>query len=205
MASARSTMPMARSTPAQKPRGLASRTSMIPILGLLRGAGRAQPVEDQQRRADRNRRIGKIESPKMRAEGMEVEKIHDVTEGDPVPEIAERTAEYQGESRGEKPLARMPGEEEHDGGGRGNRDADEERPLPAARVGEKAERRAAVVREHQIEERRDLAHFAEAQARADRGLACLVRLGEEQRERKPRRDAFQILRIHANRRGSPDP
>src|SRR5258708_40015862 len=33
MASARSTMPMARSTPAQKPRGLASRTSMSAILG----------------------------------------------------------------------------------------------------------------------------------------------------------------------------
>src|SRR6266478_7371288 len=154
MASARSTMPIARSTPAQKPRGLARRTSTIPILGLLRGAGRAQPVEDQQCRADRNRRIGEIESPEMPAEGMEIEKIHDVAEGDPVPEIAERSAEYQGKSRGENPLARMPREEEHDGGGRGNRDPDEQHPLPAARVGKKAERRAAVVREHQIEERR---------------------------------------------------
>src|SRR6266852_1876774 len=137
MASARSTMPIARSTPAQKPRGLARRTSMIPILGLSRGAGRAQPVEDQQRRAHRNRRVGEIESPEMPAEGMEVEKIHDVTEGDPVPQVAERSAEYQGESRGEKPLARMPGKEEQDGGGRGNRDPDEQHPLPAARVGEK--------------------------------------------------------------------
>src|SRR5712675_1164095 len=188
MASARSTMPMARSTPAQKPRGLARRTSMIPILGLSRGPGRAQPVEDQQRRANRDRRIGEIESPEMPAEGMEVEKIHGVTEGNPVPQIAERTAEYQGESRGENPLARMPGKQEHDGGGRCNRDPDEERPLPAARIGEKAERRAAVVREHQIEERRDLAHLAEAQARADRGLARLVRQSEEQRERKPRGD-----------------
>src|SRR5258706_8197506 len=138
MASARSTMPMARSTPAQKPRGLASRTSMIPILGLLRGAGRAQPIEDQQRRADRDRRIGKIEGPEMPAEGMKVEKIHDVTEGDPVPEIAERPAEYQGESRGEKPLARMPGKEENDCGGGGNRGSDEQRPLPTGRGGEEA-------------------------------------------------------------------
>src|SRR6266850_2582893 len=205
MASARSTMPMARSTPAQKPRGLASRTSMSLILGLLRGAGRTQPVEDQQRRPHRNRRIGKIESPEMPAKGMEVEKIHDVAEGDPVPQIAERSAEYQGKSRGEKPLARMPGKEEHDGGGRGNSNPDEQHPLPATRVGEKAEGRAAVVGEHQIEERRDLAHFAEAQARADRDLARLVRQGEKQRERKPRGDAFQILRIHANRRGSPEP
>src|SRR5260221_6278939 len=170
MASARSTMPIARSTPAQKPRGLARRTSTIPILGLLRGAGRAEPVEDQQCRADSKRRIGEIESPEMPAESMEIEKIHDVAEGDTVPEIAERSAEYQGKSRGENPLARMPDEEEHDGGGRCNRDPDEQHPLPAARVGKKAERRAAVVREHQIEERRDLAHFAEAQAPADPGL-----------------------------------
>src|SRR5258706_1091121 len=182
MASGRSTMPMARSTPAQKPRGLASRTSMIPILGLLRSAGRSQPIEDQQRRPHRDRRIGEIESPEMPAESMEVEKIHDVAEGDPVPQIAERPAEYQGQSRGENPLARMRGKEEHDGGGRCNRDPDKERPLPAARIGEKAERRAAVVREHQIEERRDLAHLAEAQARADRSLARLVRQGEEQRK-----------------------
>src|SRR5258707_2492653 len=143
MVSARSTMPIARSTPAQKPRGLARRTSMSPILGLLRGAGRAQPVEDQQRRANRDRRIGEIESPEMPAEGMEVEKIHDVTEGNPVPQIAERTAEDQGESRGENPLARMPGTQEHDVGGRCNRDPDEERPLPSSRIREKAESPAA--------------------------------------------------------------
>src|SRR5258707_13945956 len=169
MASARSTMPIARSTPAQKPRGLARRTSMIPILGLLCGPGRAQPVEDQQRRADRNGRIGEIESPEMPAESMEVEKIHDVAEGDPVPQIAECPAEYQGESRGENPLARMRGKEEHDCGGRRNRDPDKERPLPAARIGEKTERRAAGVRGHPIEERRDLPHLAGAPARADRG------------------------------------
>src|SRR5258705_5588839 len=134
MASARSTMPMARSTPAQKPRGLASRTSMIPILGLLRGAGRAQPVEDQQRRADRNRRIGDIESPEMPAEGMEVEKIHDVAEGDPVPEVAERSAEYQGKARGENPLARAPVVEEHDDAGPCNRAPPEQRPMPHPRA-----------------------------------------------------------------------
>src|SRR6266849_6949065 len=121
----------------------------------------------------------------MPAEGVEVEKIHHVAEGHPVPEIAERSAEYHRESRGEKALARMPGGEEHDGGGRGDGDPDEEHPLPAARVCEKAERRAAVVREHEIEERRDLADLAQAQARADRGLARLVREREDEREREP--------------------
>src|SRR5258706_7649117 len=139
MASARSTMPIARSTPAQKPRGLARRTSMIPILGLLRGAGRAQPVEDQQRRAHRNSRIGEIESPEMPAEGGEVEKIHHVAEGDPVPEIAQPSAQYQGKFRGEKPLDRMPGEEENDGGGRCNRGPEEQTPLPPAPVAQEGE------------------------------------------------------------------
>ena len=141
----------------------------------------------------------------MPAEGVKVEKIHHVAEGDPVPEIAERSTQYQGESRREKALARMPDEEEHDGAGRSDGYADEQRSLPAARVGEEAERGAAVVREHQIEERRDLAHLSEAQASTDRVLARLVRQGEDEREREPRGDAFQARRDHANRRGSPDP
>src|SRR6266705_848919 len=179
-------MLIARSTPAQKPRGLASSTSMRPILGLLRGAARTQSVEDQQYRAYGDRRIGEIEGPEMPAEGVKVEKIHHVAEGDPVPEIAERSSEHQGKSRREKALARMPGEEEHDGGGRSDGDPDEKRSLPAARVGEEAERGAAVVREHQVEERRDLAHLAEAQASADRVIDSLVSEREEQREREPR-------------------
>src|SRR5258706_15623382 len=140
---------------------------MAVILGLWRRAGRTHAVEDQQSRPPGDRRSGEIESPEMPAEGVKVEKIPHVAEGDAIPEIAERSAEHQGESRREKALARMPGEEEHDGGGRGDGDPDEQRPLPAARVGEEAERGAAVVREYQVEERRDLAQLAEAQARAD--------------------------------------
>src|SRR5258708_24016201 len=126
-------MLIARSTPAQKQRGLASSTSMRPILGLLRGAGRTQSVEDQQCRAHRDRRIGEIEGPEMPAEGVKVEKIHDVAEGDPIPEIAERSAEYPGKSRREKALARMPDEEEHDGGGRFDGHPPEQPPLPTPR------------------------------------------------------------------------
>src|SRR3989442_4702285 len=108
--------------------------------------------------------MGEIESQEMQTEGVKSENTHQVPEGDPIQEIAERSAEHQGKSRREKALARMPGEEKHDGAGRSDGDPDEQRPLPAARVGEKAERGAAVVREHQVEERRDLAHLAEAQA-----------------------------------------
>src|SRR5467141_997791 len=198
-------MLIARSTPAQKPRGLASSTSMAAILGLLRRAGRTHAVEDQQSRTHRDRRIGEIESPEMPAEGVKVEKIHHVAEDDPVPEIAERPAEHQRKSRREKALARMPGEEKHDGGGRSDGYPDKQRSLPASRIGEEAERSAAVVREHQVEERSDLAHLAEAQARTDRDLARLVRQREKQGECEPRGDSFQARRDHANRRGSPDP
>src|SRR5207245_4445200 len=70
------------------------------ILELLRGAGRTQPVEDQQSRAYGDRRIGEIESPEMPTEGVKIEKIHHVAERDPIPEFAVRPAEYQGSNRG---------------------------------------------------------------------------------------------------------
>ena len=61
----RSTIAMARSTPAQKPRGLASRTSIAVSL-MARAARRvaarcAEAVEDQQRRADGDRAVGDVE------------------------------------------------------------------------------------------------------------------------------------------------
>src|SRR5262245_4678778 len=101
-------MLIARSTPAQKPRGLASRTSMGAILGFLRGAGRAQAVEDQQPRAHGDGRIGDVERPEMPAEGMEVEEIDDVAENDPVPEVAERAPEDQREAGREQALSGVP-------------------------------------------------------------------------------------------------
>src|SRR6267142_7146746 len=145
-------MLMARSTPAQKPRGLASKTSMPPILGLLRGTGRAQRVQNQQSRADGDRRVGEVESPKVPAESVEIQKIDDVAESDAVPEIAERSAQYQREAGGEQALARMSDEHGHDHRGGEHRDDDEQHSLPASGVREKAECRAAIVREHQIEE-----------------------------------------------------
>src|SRR5882672_4006891 len=198
-------MLMARSTPAQKPRGLASRTSMPSILGFLRGPGGAHPVEDQQSRADRDRRVGEVEGPEMPAEGVEVEKVDDVAERDAVPKIAERAPQYQHETRGEEALAGMPGEHRHNDRGGENGDADEQCPLPAAGVRKKAERRPAVVREHKIEKRRDLAPFPEAERRADRALAHLVGHGDQRRDGKPGGDALEAPGIHAKRRGSPGP
>src|SRR5690349_18398627 len=142
-------MLMARSTPAQKPRGLASRISMTAILRLPRCSGLKHSVEYQQSRSDRDRRIRQVEGPEMPPQGVEVEKIDDMAEGDPVPEVAERPAQYERETRREQALLRMPREHRHDDRRRDDGDGDEERPLPAPGVGEEAERGAAVVREHQ--------------------------------------------------------
>src|SRR6266852_5788078 len=84
---------MARSTPAQNPLGLANRTSMARILRRLSGAGRAQPVEDQQPRAHRDRGIRDVECPEVPAERVKVQKVQHVTERDPVPDVAERPSQ----------------------------------------------------------------------------------------------------------------
>src|SRR5580765_6310613 len=196
-------MLIARSTPAQNPRGLARRTSMASILGLLRGAGRAQPVEDQQARPDGDRRVGEIERPEMPAEGMEIEKIDDVAEDDPVPEIAERAPQYQRKAGGEQALARMPHEHHHDHGGGEDRDTDEKRALPAPGFREKAERGAAVVRKNQIEEAGNPARFADVEIFADHALARVIGDSDQRGDREPWNDALQA--VHAKRRGSPGP
>src|SRR5690349_22498267 len=139
----------------------------------------------------------------MPAQGVEIEKIHDVAEQYAVTEIAERPSQYQPKARAEKALSRMPREHRDDHPGREHGDADEESPLPTARVREKTERRPAIVREHQVEERGDLARLADPQRGRDGVFARLVGEREQGSERKPRRDAFQAR--HAKRRGSPGP
>src|SRR3989442_12281555 len=101
-------MAMARSTPAQNPLGLANRTSMARILRLLSGAGRAQPVEDQQPRARRDRGIRDVERPEVPAERVNGQKIQNVTERDPVPDVAERPSEDQRQTGAHQPPPPMP-------------------------------------------------------------------------------------------------
>src|SRR6266568_8692560 len=88
-------MAIARSTPAQKPRGLASRTSMI--IALVHGrrsiAAPPEAVEDQQCGADRDRAVGNIESRIVRTLPMEKQEIDHAAERQAIPEIAQRTTE----------------------------------------------------------------------------------------------------------------
>src|SRR5437879_2582320 len=63
------------------------------------------PLEDQQRRTDRDGGIGEVECRPMPAEGMEIEEIDHLAEAQPVDDVAERPAQDQrqpGASRSEE-------------------------------------------------------------------------------------------------------
>src|SRR5215831_13579696 len=100
-------MPIARSTPAQKPRGLARRTSTAVILPAASAALTEQPVPDQQRRADGDRRIGGVEGREVIPARVQQHEVHHVAEDDPVPQVAERTAEDEREAGAEEAFIGM--------------------------------------------------------------------------------------------------
>src|SRR6188768_3683495 len=103
---ARSTISMARSTPAQKPRGLASRTSMSGVPGITRLAFE-EALEDQGHGTECNRRIGDVESGPMPARGVEIEEIHDAAQAQAVDQVAERAAQHQRERGAKQALGRI--------------------------------------------------------------------------------------------------
>src|SRR3990172_9236332 len=109
-------MPMARSTPAQKPRGLASSTSMsfssvficafyCRAASACRRRARAKAVEDEQCRADRDRTVGEVERRPVVAEGVNIEEVHHVSERNAVPEVPERPAEDERKARAKQSVA----------------------------------------------------------------------------------------------------
>src|ERR1700727_3599972 len=95
---ARSTISMARSTPAQKPRGLANRICIRFLPSF------EQSVQQKTRRAHRNGRIGHVESGKIRSVPVKVNEIDDMPQADAVNEIAKRAAEHQREPAGQQPM-----------------------------------------------------------------------------------------------------
>src|SRR5271168_4744527 len=86
---ARSTISMARSTPAQKPRGLANRICIRFLPSFEQG------IQQKTRRAHRDGRIGYIERRKIRCIPVKVNEIDDMSQADAIDEIAERAAEHQ--------------------------------------------------------------------------------------------------------------
>src|SRR5262245_25723507 len=105
--SARSTISMARSTPAQKPRGLERRICMVwirtpcPILADLAavGAPLTQHVQDQETGADDDGAVGDVEGRPMAqaaAADVEVYEIDDVAARRAVDHVPERAAQDEG-------------------------------------------------------------------------------------------------------------
>src|ERR1022692_4314656 len=84
---------MARSTPAQKPRGLASNSSMFILL---------ETVQNQQKSAAGDRRIGKIERRKIMLIPMKRQKVHHITIRNSIDQVAQRAAEYHAQREGKQ-------------------------------------------------------------------------------------------------------
>src|SRR5580658_1209490 len=93
MRSARSTMSMALSTPAQNPRGFAR---MICMAGILPVPAARQPgIEQQQPGADANGRIGDIEGWKIVPVPVDIDEVDYMTQPQPVDHVADRAPEDQ--------------------------------------------------------------------------------------------------------------
>src|SRR6516162_9660422 len=84
---------MARSTPAQKPRGLARRMSMAfgipPTL--------PEGIDDQQGRADRDRAVGDVERRIVPVAPMKKQEVDYVTERDSIHQVTDCAAENERE------------------------------------------------------------------------------------------------------------
>src|SRR6266478_950620 len=113
---ARWTMSMARSTPAQNPRGLASNTRTMHRLswcappkiascaGTPGGAALAPGVNQQQRRPDGDRGIRDVERRKIRAVPVCVNEVDHMAGTHTVDQITQRSAENERQAAAQQPL-----------------------------------------------------------------------------------------------------
>src|SRR5258706_1605934 len=133
-------MSMARSTPAQKPRGLASRTRMkLPrkdanytiLAAFSPGRPRAHAFPHQQDRAACDRGIGDVESRPVPSPRVKIEKIHDRPDEDAIDHVADRTSEYQTQCQTKQRLARMFVQQPNHPDRCDDRDGDKQFTLPA--------------------------------------------------------------------------
>src|SRR5215471_10865544 len=154
-------MAIARSTPAQKPRGLASsscisRASMRTPL--------PQAVEDQQSGADSDRAVGDVERRKRiqprqscrtsRQEIMEQQEIDHFPDSRPIPQITQRPAEDQAQAPAVQAVSAS-AQQPDDESGRSDCKCAEQIPLPARGTAEEAECCAGIKGKDDAEKRRD--------------------------------------------------
>src|SRR5436190_8324670 len=99
-------MAIARSTPAQKPRGLASRISISDVPSrALGGSPLAKAVDDQHSGANRDGAVGDVEGGKIPAPVMDEQEVDDVAQHQAIVQVAERTADDQREAGTKQPGA----------------------------------------------------------------------------------------------------
>src|ERR1700733_13825617 len=199
---ARSTISIARSTPAQNPRGLANRICIRFLPSFKQG------IQQKTGRAHRNGGIGHVECRKIRSIPMKVNEVYDMPQADTVNEIAERPAEHEREPAGQQSMrAALQSQQPHnDANAHDNGKSDEQPALPAGCGSQKAERSAHIVHPRNVEDRQyaDVLEFTEVLR--DIALADLIRQNYADREEQPpHRPAALQRRNHAKRRSSPGP
>src|SRR5258708_27510555 len=95
---ARSTMSIARSTPAQKPRGLAN------SICIRFSPSFEQRIQQKTGSAHGNGRICHVECRKIRSIPVKVNEIDDESQADAIDEVAERAAEHQRQTAGQQAM-----------------------------------------------------------------------------------------------------
>src|SRR2546430_928495 len=133
-----------------------------------------EAFEDEEHRSDGDRRVRHVERGPVPAGGMQVEEVDHLAIAEAVDQVAERSAEDERESGAEEPPSRRAHDQRAEDADGDHREADEQRRLPACRIGEEAERRALVIDEHQVEEARQLEPLAVAEPAEHDRLRRLV-------------------------------
>src|SRR3954469_24232838 len=110
-----------------------------------------EAFDDEERGAEGDCRVGDVECRPMPGTGVKVEEIDDLAITQAIDQVAERTAEDEGEPAAQQPPPGRAHEQRADDADRHQRKADKERRLPAGGVREKAESGALVVDQHHIE------------------------------------------------------
>ena len=118
-----------------------------------RNASQLVPDEEGAPRADRD--VGHVEGRPVPAPPVEIDEVDHVAVHRAVDEVAERSRADQRRGEAEKALAVVLPEHHEEPGHDGDGERAEQPALPAARVGQKRERGAAVVRENEVEGRSD--------------------------------------------------
>src|SRR5687768_9972146 len=145
-----------------------------------------EALEDQDHRADADRRIGDVERRPVPAQRMEVEKIDDVAEAQAVDQVAQRAAEDQRQAEAQQATPRVAHDEHADDHRRGEGEGGEQRRLPARPLREQAEGRALVEHQHQVEEPGELlARVAVLEVSEHQPLGELVGADDGSRQREP--------------------